>query len=601
MRKFKASKRALFVPVCFGCLFGLMVYASGENFSSSGWETGRDFPLLGAPEAKKGGTLRYFWPSFPPTLRTLGPNSNLSTTRELHGLIYESLVGLHPETLDHIPGLADYWKVSPDKRTFYFHINPNARWADGSPVTAHDVVATWEFRVRKDIKDPYSLMIWDGSFERPVAVSPSIVSVRTKKVHWRLFMYFAGMTIYPAKVLDGLTGDKYLEDYNWKLPMGSGPYELKEGDIKTQEWVALSRRKDYWGKDERQNIGLYNFDRLVWQVVLDEELAFEKFKKGELDYYVVNKAQRWAEETDFDKARDGWIQKRKIYTKAPQGFGGFVFNMRKPPFNDRNVRKAFAYLFNRERLIDKLFFGEYSFIDSYYPGSIWENPKNPKIRYNPRMAKMLLARAGWKDRDKDGWLVNDKGERFEITLEYGTPGWDRIHKVIQEDLKRAGIKMNIKQIDPATLMKKVGERNFTLHFQNWGAMLFPNPISSWSAELADSTDNNNLPGFKSAEVDALSTKYDLTENRDEQRRIIHRIDELIFRAHPYALAWGSDYTRVLYYNKFGHPKRYFSKIGDYRDIKTMWWLDPEKEKALADAVAGGGKLPVGEMEKRPWD
>ncbi|PIU17701.1 MAG: hypothetical protein COT18_12615, partial [Elusimicrobia bacterium CG08_land_8_20_14_0_20_59_10] len=147
----------------------------------------------------------------------------------------------------------------------------------------------------------------------------------------------------------------------------------------------------------------------------------------------------------------------------------------------------------------------------------------------------------------------------------------------------------------------VGERNFTIHFQNWGALLFPNPVSSWGAELADSTDNNNLPGFKNAEVDALCRKYDLTGNREEQKKIIRRIDELIFRAHPYALAWGSSFSRVLYHNKFGHPEKYFSKIGDYRDMKTMWWLDPQKDKALAEALEKDGKLPVGETDQRPWD
>ncbi|MDT8285511.1 MAG: extracellular solute-binding protein [Elusimicrobiales bacterium] len=570
-------------------------------FDPAGWETNRNFPLLGSPDAKKGGTLRYFWSSFPPTLRTEGPNSNQSTTAEVHGLIYESLVGLHPETLEYIPGLADYWKISPDKRTFYFHINPKARWADGSPVTADDVVATWEFRVRKDIKDPYSNMIWGGSFEKPVAEGKDVVSVRTKEVHWRLFLYFGGMAIYPAKEMGKLTGEKYLDEYNWKLQMGSGPYELRPEDVKSQQSVTMTRRKDYWGRNERANIGLYNFDRINWQLILDEELAFEKFKKGDLDYYVVNKAQRWVEETDFEKVKNGWIQKRKIFTDSPQGFGGFVFNMRKPPFDNRDVRKAFAYLFNRERLIDKLFFGEYTFIDSYFPGGIWANPENPKIRYNPRMARMLLARAGWKKRNKDGWLVNDKGEIFEITLEYGVPSFSRIHKVIQEDLARAGIKMNLKLLDYSTLIKKIGERNFTIHFQNWGGLLFPNPVSSWGSELADKKDNNNMPGFKSAEVDSLCKKYDLTEDRREQRRIIRRIDEIIFRAYPYALAWGSGFTRVLYYNKFGHPDTYFSKVGDHRSITSLWWLDPAKEKKLEKAMETGERLPVGETVQRPWD
>ncbi|MDA8130535.1 MAG: extracellular solute-binding protein [Elusimicrobia bacterium] len=581
-------------------LFFSAAFAAADDFNPAGWETSRDFPLIGSPQAVKGGTLRFFWTSFPPTLRTEGPNSNLSTLSQMQGLVYEALVGLHPETLEYMPGLADYWKISPDKRTFYFHINPKARWADGSPVTAEDVVATWEFRTRKDIKDPYSLMMWGGSYDKPVVVSPSVVTVHTKKVHWRLFLYFGGMAIYPAKEMGKLTGEKYLSDYNWKMQMGSGPYELKPEDIKNQESVTLTRRKDYWGWGERHNTGLYNFDRITWQVILDEELAWEKFKKGELDYYVVSKAQRWAQECDFDKVKDGWIQKRKIITGAPQGATGFAFNMRKPPFNDRNVRKAFAYLLNRKRLNEKLFFNQYTPIDSYFPGSIWANPDNPKVRYNPRMARLLLARAGWKKRNKDGWLVNDKGEIFEVTLEYGWPSWDRIFKVIQEDYQRAGIKFNLKLIDPATLMKKIGERNFTIAFQPWGAILFPNPISSWGSDLADTLNNNNTPGFKNKEVDELCSEYDLATDRKTQIKLVHKIDGLIFRAYPYALAWTSNFSRVMYYDRFGHPERYFSKIGDASDITTMWWLDPRKEKALDEAMEKGAKLPVGVTDQDPW-
>ncbi len=585
---------------CAALLSGLVTSCLYAGFDPAGWQTSRNFPLLGSPEAIKGGELRSTWTDFPPTLRAMGPNSNTMAGRDLQGMVYETLLGLNPETLEYMPALADYWKVSPDKRKFYFHINPKARWADGSPVTSADVVATWEFKVRKDIKDPYSLMMWGDSYEKPVAESPDVVSVRTKKLHWRLFLYFSGMAVYPAKELKGLTGDKYLEDYNWKLFMGSGPYELKPEDIKKGNSITLTRRPAYWGVNERGNIGLNNFDRLIWLVVMDEELAFEKFKKGELDYYYVNKSQRWLEESNFDKVQKGWILKRKVFTRAPQGFSGLVFNMRKPPFDDRNVRKAFAYLYNRDKLIDKLFFNEYGFIDSYYPGSDWGNPDNPKIRYNPRMAKSLLARAGWKNRNKDGWLEKD-GAIFEVTLEYGDPGSTRINKVVQEDLAKAGIKMNLKLMDRNTLIKKVGERNFTVYSQAWGALLFPNPASSWDGALADKLDNNNIPGFKNAEVDALCKEYDLAFDIKDQKRIIRKIDGIIFRTHPYALGWSSSFSRILYANRFGHPEKYFSKIGDYRSIISLWWADPAREKALAEAVRTGASLPAGEIEQRPWD
>ena len=579
------------------CASGLS--AAAQEFDPAGWDTNKNYPAIGSPEAKKGGTFRAYWPGFPPTLRTHGPGANSAAAREVHGLMYESLVNLHPGTLEYMPGLADYWKVSGDKRRFTFHINQKARWADGTPVTADDVVATWEFGARPDLRDPSSPMRWDDDFEKPVAESRDMVSVKTKKLHWRFFLYFGSMSIYPAKELSALAGERYLEEYDWKSQTGSGPYELKAGDIKKEGSITLTRRADYWAENEWRNTGLNNFDKISWLAIPDEELAFGKFKEGGLDYYPVSKARKWLEECDFEKIKKGWIQKRKIYTEAPRGFSGFAFNLRKPPFADVDVRKAFAYLLNREKLIDKLFFHEYDFLDSYYPGGVWENPDNPEIRFNPLMAQRLLEKAGWKSRNKDGWLVKD-GKIFELTFEYGDPDMTGIYKALQEDLEKAGIRLILKQTDPAALRKKVGERNFTLHFQSWDALLFPDPASYWTSELADTQSGNNITGFKNQEADALCGKYGAAFGREEQKRIMRELDGIIFRSHPYALAWGSNFTRILYHDKFGHPKEYFSRTGDDKDMKTLWWIDPEKEKLLEGAAAGNRALSVGETIQKPW-
>jgi len=586
-----------------------MALCPARAFDPTGWETASGYPLIGDPGAQKGGTLNSRWSRYVPTLRTEGPNSNLLELSILHNMVFESLLTLHPETLEYVPRLASHWKISPDKRTFKFRIDPRARWSDGTPVTAEDVVETWKWLARKDIKDPYYNLLASENFELPAAESPSVVSVRTKKLHWRLFFYFGAMiNIYPAKEMRKLSGEAYLKDYNWKLQMGSGPYEVTPDGIKKEHSVTIVRRKDYWAEGERWNIGANNFDRIAWYWVEDDNLAYEKFKKGEFDWIHINRAQRWAEETEFDKVRKGWIKKRKIYTQQPEGFYGYALNMRKPPFDDRDVRKAFAHLYNRERLIDKLFFNQYAFLDSYFPGDIWGSPENPKIRYNPRIAARLLARAGYKERDKDGWLVGPDGKPFEITLEFrGGASSARIHKVVQEDLAKAGIKLNLKELDTRTLMKKVSELNFTLHSQAWTGSIFPNPTSMWGSKLADEPHSNNTPGFKDPKVDALCEEYDRTFDRKKQIELMRRIDRLIFRRHPYALAWYGDFDRILFWDKFGHPRTYFTKIGNsgkyragYPDILSLWWKSPEHMKALESAMAAGTDLPRGETVQKPW-
>lgn len=594
-------KKALFVGISLATiLIATTLYGQGKPFNPKEWQTNEDYKPFGDPNAKKGGMLVSSWRDFPPTFRTDGPNSRLAQLSQLHGMMYESLVGLHPTTLEFIPSLAIHWQISEDKQTFRFRINPKARWWDGSPVTADDVVATWEHLTKEDRKDPYNVYLYKQSYEKPVAEDRLTVSVRARRLDWRLFLYFGGMSIYPAKYIR-ILGEEYLEKYQWKFIMGSGPHMLKQGDMEKGKYLILTRRKDYWAENEKWNIGLNNFDKLKWIVVRDEQLTFEKFKKGELDYYSVGKAQRWVEETDFDKVKKGWIQKRKIYNEQPQGFSGYVFNMRKPPFNDVRVRLAFAHLFNRKALMEKLFFNEYEHIDSYYPGRVWANPDNELVTYDPGFAQELLAEAGWKERNKDGWLVDENGNILEFTLEYAAESWERIHKVVREGVNKAGIKLNLKRVDSNTFIKKYDERQFTILFMAWTGLLFPNPESSWLSKLADGKNNNNLPGFKNKRVDELCEEYRRTFDQRRRVEMIREIDGIIYNEHPYALGWYANFHRLLYWNKFGHPKAYFTKIGGISNIISMWWIDEGREKTLKKAMANDTSLPVGETVAKPWE
>lgn len=199
----------------------------GRGFTGEGWDTNTNYDLIGDPRAVKGGVLRQaMMTDFPATFRYYGPNVsewNLS----INELVYESLLYLHPTTLEFIPGLATHWQISSDRQTYRFRLNPNARWSDGMPVTADDVVASWRLTVDKGLQDPARNLQY-SNFDSPVAESKYIVSVRAKSDNWQNFMYFAvgarigGMFIYPAHVLKGVTGDAYIRQYNYKMLPGWG-------------------------------------------------------------------------------------------------------------------------------------------------------------------------------------------------------------------------------------------------------------------------------------------------------------------------------------------------------------------------------------------
>ncbi len=583
--------------------------AAAPTQDDTGWQDGGDYIPMGDPAAKRDlpeRAIKIWWPSYPPTLRTDGPDSNLVQTRTVHNLMYESLVGIDPNTEEFVPTLAKQWRIETDyekgRQTFSFKLNPAARFSNGKPVTAEDVHASWWHMTQEDRRDPSNVLVF-SQFEEPVIVDEHTVKVSTNKLNWRLFLYFSGMKIFPKEFIK-IPGDEYIEKYNWAFIPGSGPYVMKDGGMKEGESLILTRRADWWAENERWGKNTYNFGKVKCVVVRDRELLYQKFLADEFDHFRVYKAQRWVEEIPEEGAvKSGWIKQRKIYNESPQGFAGFAFNMRKPPFDDLRVRKAWAHLFNRERLIEKLFFNEYEMIDSYFPGRDWGNgEKNPKIRFDPDLAEELLWEAGYKERDDDGYLVNEAGERLEVTLTYGAQGWERIWLVVRDDYEDAGIKLNLKLIDPASLIKKIGERQFKVHFQSWGAMLFPNPRTAWSSELADKLSNNNIPGFKNAEVDKLLEEYDVIFDRARQKEIVRRIDELLFEQMPYALAWYGPFERILYWDRFGHPEKFWSRIGDDPDeqILAYWWWDKEKIERLDKARKAGTDLPQGDVVQRPW-
>ncbi|MFN7917191.1 MAG: extracellular solute-binding protein [Vicinamibacterales bacterium] len=571
----------------------------GKGFTGEGWETNADFDLVGDPRAVKGGVLREYVLDFPGTLRVEGPESNTALNYMIGPMVYESLLNVHPTTLDYIPALATHWQISADKGTYRFRINPNAKWADGQPVTADDVVASWKFKMDKGLQDPSNQMTF-GKFEQPVAESKYIVSVKSKVQNWRNFLYFSGMAIMPGHLLKTVDGAAYLKDYNFKMLPGSGPYKVEEADIVKGKSVTIRRRTDYWAEKARRNVGLNNFDEIRETVVRDQKLAFEMFKKGDIDDYYVNVSREWVEEMNFDRVQRGLIQKRKIYNDNPSGISGLAYNTRKAPFSDIRVRKALTLLMDRNELIEKLFFKEYVPQNSYYAGGIYENPNNPKNTFDQQAALALLAEAGWNSRDGQGRLVKN-GQPLSLEILYASKGNETWLTVYQEALRKVGIGLNLRLVTGETLFKLVMDRNFDMVSMAWGGLLFPNPETSFGSELADQANNNNITGFKDAKVDALLKQYDVEYDQKKRAAIIQEIDGILANSYQYTLGWDAPFTRLAYWNKFGMPEGVLTRIGDYRDIPTLWWADPQKEADLRKAMGDNSmKLPVGQTEVPYW-
>ena len=572
----------------------------GKGFKGEGWETNTGFDLIGDPKAVKGGMIRDVESDFPTTIRPHGLNAGTTFTALIRSLVYESLLGMHPTSLEYVPALATHWQISEDKQTYKFRLDPNAKWADGKPVVAEDIVASWTLWTDKKLQDP-GLTVTYGKFEKPVAESKYIVSVKTKEPNWRNFMYFSGMYILPAHVIKNVGGDQFLKEFNFKMAPGSGPYAIAETDIDKGNTIKIKRRMDYWGEKQRRNAGLNNFDEIRVTIVRDRQTEFEKFKKGDTDYYFVNRAIMWAEQLDFESIKRGLIQKRRILNHNPNGVQGLAMNSRRPPLDDIRVRKALRMLFDRQKLIEKLMYNAYLPQDSIYAGSIYENPKNEKIKYDPEGALKLLAEAGWKDRDSQGRLVKN-GAPLLLDVAYADKeAAERLLTPYQEDLRKVGINLNLKPTTFETLVKWLDDQNFNLLSIAYSGSLFPNPEDNMLSTMADQKGSGNITGFKNPRVDALLKEYDLAYETKDRVRILQEIDGLFTNEHHWLLEWYAPYQRIAYWNRYGTPRGYLSRTGDYRDLFTMWWIDPDKSKALDEALKNpSANLGEGMPDDRYW-
>lgn len=544
----------------------------GLGFTGEGWESNEKAMPFALQTSLKGGSLNI-------ALRIESVDSEENFT--IQSLVFESLLMLHPNTLEMIPSLATHWQILRDSKTFRFRLNPKARWADGTQVTTKDVIATWEEMVQNESLYVHPICL---KFYKPIAESKYIFHIIAKERHWRIFQEFALMNIYPEKEL------KRIHQENQKIKniqIGSGPYSLVKND---EVSVILNRRQDYWAQDTKFRKGTYNFDTIQIFRETDDDRLFAGLKNGTFDIHNVEIAKQWVQDTDFDEVKRGLIQKKKIYGQSAQDFSGIAFNLRRAPFNDINVRKAFVHLFNREKMMKELFYNEYKPTDSFFPGSVYENKKNPKYRYNYKLACKELDDAGWKL--KNGVRVKN-GKPFKVTLLIHPAMLKTIESIYIQDLKKAGITVVLQAEEED---EKILRHNFDLAWFGAENSNFPDLERFWSSKEAKAERSYNVTGTKIERVDKICNAYSRMFSQSKRIDALQALDLTLMKHIPYALGWWHDSTRLLYWNKFNYPRGHFSRTGGLYDIFMLWSIKPDAlpklEQAKTDKTITLPKEPV---------
>jgi microcin C transport system substrate-binding protein len=568
----------------FGLALALAVVGAhaDEVFPRADWQEAPN--PLASEFAEKGGMLVGYMGPYPKSFNYYLDQNAMSA--ELFGQFYETLLAQNPVTLEMEPLLAARCTLGADRKTFTFHMNPLARWSDGKPVVAEDV--RWTFAAVMDPKNltgPHKIGL--ERFAPPEVLDETTIRFVAKEEHWENLLTLAGLQVLPKHAFEG-------QDFNlqnFEFPVVSGPYRL--GEIKEGLHVSLERRTNWWAGDLPRFRKVANFDVLRFRFFEDPENAFEAFKKGEIDLYPVHAAHVWANQTVGDKYDRNWIVKQRIENKNPIGFQGVALNLRRPPLDDVRVRRALAHLYNRAKMNETLMFGAYFLQRSYFE-DLYDaaHPcENELMAFDKDQARALLAAAGWAADPATGWLTK---EGRPLRLRYLSRGStdDKFTAIFQEDLKDVGIELVVDKKDWAAWTKDMDEYNFDLTWASWSAGLFKNPESMWASKEAKRPSGQNITGYQNPEVDALidaqRTEFDVQKRHD----VVRRIDAILAREVPYVLLWNLNYTRLLWWNKFGMPAAPLGKYGGESSAHAYWWFDPDAAADLAHAMETDRALPA---------
>ncbi len=546
--------------------------------------------------AKKGGVLRFYGASAPKSLNAYTDNNTY--TSMMFSLMFAQLISTDSYTKEFVPYVAKRWGVSDCGREFVFVIDENAKWSDGTPVSAHDVKWTFDTVVSpKSDSGPWKTIL--GDFESPVildAHKERPLEIRFRKRggstrNWRDLINCGTFWILPKHAFENQDFNK-LDFLN--APVG-GPYYVSR--IEEQVETEYSRVKTWWKADSPSCKYLYNFDKLLLRYFINNENGFAALKKRSLDVYPVYSARLWAKGSKGKAFDRNWIVKRYVSNHEPVGYQGFVMNMRSFPFDDVRVRKAMAKLIDRvmmnRTMMYNAYFMQFSFFSDLYNE---EHPsKNEKVLFDPKGAAALLAEAGFKKNPVTGVLEKD-GRPFKFNFLSRNAGDDKFLVHFNAALKDLGIEMSIIRKDFANWMKDMDEFNFQMTWSSMSASVFRNPELIWRSSEADRKQSNNFAGFKSAKVDELLAKEKLLTTFEERNAVYREIDKLVTEQHPYAFLWNIGAKRLVFWNKFGMPDTVLSKYNDEEDVLAYWWYDPDKVEEFENAVKNDGFLPAGKVE-----
>ena len=523
----------------------------------------------------------------------------------LSSIFFESLMTGSADEPDSMYGLLAETIEYPESRQWaIFNLRPEARFSDGSQVTADDVVFSFNILYEKG-RPSFKATLRD--VENVEALSPLRVKFTFKEGSnlRELPLLAAGLPVFSKAYY----ADRDFAESTLEPPLGSGEYILDK--VVPGKTASYIRRDDYWGKDLPINIGRSNFERLTVEFYTDTTAAFEGFKGGVYNFRAENYSKLWATAYDFPSLSKGWVVKKTLPDGNPSGTQGYWINTRKEKFQDPRVRQAIGLLFNFEWSNETLFYGQYARTVSFWgntpmqanglpsadelalleplaehlPASVFkEEAFSPNISKTTKLDRAALRKAG-KLLDEAGWKVikgkrtNANGTVLSVNFLNDSPAFERITNPYIANLKRLGVDARLETVDAAQATERQKSFDYDIVIQRFSMSKTPGIelrriLSSGSA---DAHGSDNLSGIKNPAIDALLEKIEQAKTRKDLNTAVSALDRSLRALHIWVPQWYNATHRVAYLDIYEHPE----KIPPYAlGQMDFWWYNADKAKKL---------------------
>lgn len=547
------------------------------------------------PDAPKGGVLKLAGAE---TFDTFNAYTTKGIAAAGLNLLYVSLLEKsQDEAFAMYQALAESFEVADDRSAITFKLRKEAMWSDGKPITADDVVWTFNTLISEGIpayRAYYAHVAGvEALDERTVKFTFDVTG------NAELPLIVGELTILPKHYW----ADKDFTATTLEKPVTSGPYRI--GDFTQGRTITYERVADWWGAALPVYKGRYNFDEIVYEYYRDQDVSLQAFFSGEFDFRQEYTAKLWATGYDVPAVKKGNIVKKLIDNDLPQGMQGFVLNLRRPIFQDKAVRKAMNYAFDFEWSNKQFAYDAYTRSRSYFSNSEMESTGLPegreleilepfrdqlpaavftqafevpasdgtgKNRSNLRVAALLLDEAGYVVGDDGIRVHRETGERlsFEFLVANTNAAFERWFGPYKKNLQRIGIEGNMKIVDASQYVNRIIAFDYDMIVQNWGQSLSPGNEQReyWGSDRAEASGSRNYIGLKDPVVDALIEEIVSAPTREELVVRCRALDRVLQHGWYVVPNWHIPAWRIAYWDKFEMPAQQAPyDLG----IVDTWW------------------------------